>query len=224
MKCTYSHQTVENGVDLPPLVAIIPGFAPTTNATRYWDYPHPQPLGVDEQISAQAARLLNAIARKRGPINVFISAYFRNFHRSLPIVSQDTFYAQLQLLQNSPNSHFSTLLLSMILISYLSSKIDDGEGKEAKELYPTLKNIYGLLTSTGRVTVELVQAGVIIAAWEHCQGLGREGWLSIGCCARMGNVLSLHHTIREDMPESIEGRRELDTRRSLWWGIVVLER
>lgn len=211
-------------MNLPPLVAIIPGLAPTTNATRHWNYPYPQPLGVDEQISAQAARLLNAIARKRGAIDVFISAYFRDFHRSLPILDQDAFYAQLQLLQNCPNSHFSILLLSMILISHLSSKVDDKEGKDAEELYPTLKNIYGLLTSTGRVTMELVQAGVVIAAWEHCQGLGREGWLSIGCCARMGNVLGLHHTIREEMPESIEERRELETRRCLWWGIVVLER
>jgi hypothetical protein len=111
----------------------------------------------------------------------------------------------------------------MILISHLSSKIERGDGKQRERLYPTLKSVYGLLMSTGKVSIELVQAGVIIAAWEHCQALHQDAWLSVGVCVRMGNVLGLHHMIKITEEEGEEEERE-EEKKSLWWGIVVLER
>ena len=114
----------------------------------------------------------------------------------------------------------------MILISHLSSKIiGGGEGGNggAKELYEAVKSMYSLLQSTGRVSVEFVQAGCIIAAWEHCQGRGREAWLSIGSCARVANVLGLHHAIQKVIPRERVERKGFETKRCLWWGIVVLE-
>ena len=83
------------------------------------------------------------------------------------------------------------------------------------ELYPTLKSVYRLLVSRGKVSVELLQAGVIIPAWERCQALHQDAWLSIGACVRIGNVLGLHHVIKKTKRVGENEERE-DEMKSLW--------
>jgi hypothetical protein len=132
-------------------------------------------LGIGDQVSLQAQRLLAAISRRGRPINRFCEAYFGTFHHALPIISKEVFYWQLE--NNSSDSHFSTLLLSIFLITHLTPQ--PGIPVESLEqLYPTLKSIFSLLQSTGKISVELVQAGVLIASWEHCQALHRDAWLT----------------------------------------------
>lgn len=229
VKCTYSNPlNAGNGLVLPPLVDAIPASVLADLPPRYSSLAGSQlgtSLTVDSQVSATASRLLDSISRKSWPIDIFVTTFFETFHRSLPILNQDLFRSQLQ--DASPSAHFSTLLLSMILISHLSSKISPGDGSVAKtkeELYPTLKSMYSLLLSTGNVTVELVQAGVIIATYEYCQALHRDAWLSIGTTVRLGQVLGLHLLIKERMPVEPENRPEFEMRRCVWWGVVVLER
>jgi hypothetical protein len=216
VKCTYSNNvSAGNTLVLSSLDNALPGSVRA-------DLP-PLSLGVEEQVSTQVLRLLDAISRKSWPTDVFISTYFATFNRCLPILNRDIFTSQLQ--NPEPSSDFSALLLAMILISHLSSKIASGDQRKTKEeLYPTLKSIYSLLLSTGKVSVELVQAGVIIAAYEHCQALHRDAWLGIGNCARLGQVLGLNHVIREPMPGEVGERGMFEMERCLWWGIVVLER
>ena len=228
VKCTYANTSIyeKGGLILPPLVNVLPSLvqpSPTfvSGTNQYWNCS--QLLRCDDQVSSQALRVLNSIARKRGTIDIFISTYFETFHRSLPIIGQDSFYSSLQ--NSSPTPHFSTLLLSMILISHLSSKISTiGEGNGKEDLYPTLKSIYSLLLSMGKISLELIQTGVIIAAYEHCQALHQDAWLSIGTCARMGQVLGLHHVIQQPVPKEKEERAGFETKRCLWWGVVALER
>ena len=212
IRCTYSH-AIE-----PPTTGVV-----DPSLLNFRTLPS-NPLSlpsVDEQVSTQAVRLLDCISRKSRPIDVFVSTYFATFHRSLPILNQETFRAQMRIL--APSSHFSTLLLSIILISHLSLKITFGnEGKSKEELYSTLKSIHGLLLGNGKVSMELVQAGVIIAAYEHCQALHRDAWVGIGNCARLGQVLGLHRAVRPG-PQEEEGAM-WEERKCLWWGIVVLER
>ena len=103
---------------------------------------------------------------------------------SLPIINEDDFYYQLR--RRAFTSHFSVLLLSIILIAHLSSKRVVGGGKP--KLLRTLKSVYSVLQSAGKFSLELVQAVLLIASYEHCQALSQDAWLSIGSCARMGNI------------------------------------
>jgi hypothetical protein len=168
---------------LPPLVEVIPGLlgqpARLLSPADSWSSLYPtvgKSLGIDDQVSLQARRLLGAISRRRGPINRFCEVYFGTFHHALPIISKEVFYWQLE--NNSSDSHFSTLLLSVYLITHLTPQPGSIPAESLEQLYPTLKSIYSLLQSTGKISVELVQAGVLIASWEHCQALHRDAWLT----------------------------------------------
>lgn len=222
MKCTYGHPNstdVEGGVDFPPAIGVVPAFA--ASAAGCW--PWPSLGGGDEQVASQAWRVLGAVERRRGPIEGVLETYFATFHRSLPVVEQGGFSARLR--RGDPSASFSTLVLAMVLNSELSSTAGGGR-EEGEELYIVVKRIWGLLTAGGEVSVELVQAGVIIAAWEHCRALHREAWLRIGACARMGNVLGVHRVLRQPASREAEkeGRQRVEEERCLWWGVVVLER
>jgi hypothetical protein len=128
-----------------------------------------------------------------GTIDAFCEIYFCTFHCSLPIIDKDEFYNQLGLEPFS--SHFSVLVLSMILKAQLSSQAAE-TAETPGGLFLALKNLHSTLQSTGKVSIELIQSGVLIASYEYCQAVGQDAWLSIGVCARMGHILGLHHTIK----------------------------
>jgi hypothetical protein len=120
-------------------------------------------------------------------------------------------------------SHFSVLLLSIILIAHLSSHTVE-TADTPNELFPALKGMYSLLQSAGNISIELIQTGVLISSYKYSQALGQEAWLSIGACARMGHILGLHKTVKSHVPTGPLSRDRFETKRNLWWGIVVLER
>jgi Fungal specific transcription factor domain len=164
--------------------------------------------------------MLYSISAKQGYIDALCSIYFYTFHRSLPIINKNAFYYQLQ--RNCSSPQFSILLLSIVLVTHLSTKVD--RLKTSEELFIILKGIFSLLQSSSQPSTEIIQAGLLIASYEHCQALHLEAWLSIGACARMGYALGLHQNIKSLLPTGEISRDSFETRRCLWWGIVVLER
>jgi hypothetical protein len=103
-------------------------------------------LGIEDQISLQAQRLLTAISRRRGPINRFCKAYFGTFRHALPITNKEAFYWQLE-----DSSHFSTLLLALYLITDSTPQPESIFAESVEQLYPALKSIHSLLQSIGKI-------------------------------------------------------------------------
>jgi hypothetical protein len=172
-------------------------------------------------VSAHAVNLLNTIEKKRGDLSEVWKSYFRTFHKALPILDQPTFYQQLEPNTTSSRGHFSTVLLSIYLVIQLLPKFSNAD---SSELYTTLKSIHSLMQSAGNVSTELVQAGLLIAVYEHSQAMHRDAWLTVGSCVRIGHVLGLHTLIGYVSTGSESQRVEIGSRRRLWWAIVVLER
>lgn len=231
VKCSYSEATESHGYPLPPVVDIISGLdipfsddsLPPRQLNVVYKLEHRVPC-IDDQVSLQASRLLSAISRKRGHAGDFMQTYFCSFHKTLPIINKDVFRSKLE--TSTADSHFSTLLLSMFLITQLTPQVNANPSSNfgEQELYPTVKSIYSLLQSTGKVSMELVQAGVIIACYEHCQALHQDAWLSIGACVRMAHLMGLNTILQTTLPKEKAERRVLETKRCLWWGIVIIER
>lgn len=215
VKCTYlkSPETSRTGAGL----ATSPKFPPAP--TSLWS--SLQSLSRDDQITSQALGLLSEVPEKGGDVDTLYDTYFCTFHESLPIIDKDVFYGQLR--HEPTTSHFATLLLSMIVVAHLSSRTAD-TAQIPHAVFPVLKGIFSLLQATGKVSVELIQAGVLIASYEFCQALGQDAWLSIGASARMGHVLGIHETIKIQSPKGEFCRVRIATKRCLWWGIVVVER
>ena len=98
---------------------------------------------IDDQVTMQASRLLSSIARKRGDVKDFVEIYFNNFHDTLPIINKEVFGWKFE--NDTSDSHFLALLLSMFLVTQLTPQIGSPSSLAVtfgeRELYPTLKSI-----------------------------------------------------------------------------------
>lgn len=216
----------------PSLVKFVPAgathgqpFSPppqlwTTGTLPLTDF---RPFGVESQVLMQIERLLDSISRKRAPIADICAHYFNTFHHALPIIDKELFYRHLEDPFNPTRPLFSTFLLSICLLEETLSQAP-GPKQPRGQLYQTLKAFHSLLQSSGKATIELLQTGILVATYEHCQALHQEAWVSIGTCARIGHLLGLHTLVREAKPKNDETWAEFETRRCTWWAIVVLER
>lgn len=122
------------------------------------------------------------------------------------------FFVRLEQLQASPNAPFSTLVMSMCLYAHTSSAVL-GRNSRVESLCYNTECFYSLLQSNGRVSLELLQAGLLIATYEHSQALYEASTLSIGICARMGYALGLHKTIHPGTGSENMPKRDLEERR-----------
>jgi hypothetical protein len=212
VKCLYTDP--KTGIIIPTIGPTLP----TTISIQKF-----QPFSVEDQVSIQAEGLLSTIRKKQGNLPEVWVSYFLTFNHALPIIDQEAFYQQLNHNITAPRSHFPTVLLSVYLVTRLLPKHSDGN---SSELYATLKSIHSLLQSTGNVSIELIRAGLLIGIYEHAQALHRDAWLTVGSCVRIGHVLGLHTLVGYVEPSSSsEAQRvDIESRRRLWWGAVVLER
>ena len=221
---------------------VLPGLGTTTASSN--SLPPPSSLwtfsfgkdgptfSIDDQVSMQARRLLDDIITKRGPFQMFCENYFRCYQQSIPIINEEEFYWRLENGSGSggggEDPHFCVLLLAIICITQLFPQQRDGididSSESLGELYPTLKSVYSMLQSTGRVTLEIIQIGILLASYEHAQALHQNAWLSMGSCVRMSQVLGLHTLLQTPVPADREERIALESRRRLWWAVVMIER
>lgn len=163
------------------------------------------------------------MTRNGDDITSVCERYFKVTEKWLPIIDKPEFFVRLEQLQTSPNALFSTLVMSMCLYVHASSAILERNSR-VESLYYTTKCLYSLLQSSGRVSMELLQAGLLIATYEHSQALYETSALSIGICARIGYALGLHRTVQPGPGSENIPKRELEERRRVWWGIFILER
>lgn len=177
-------------------------------------------LDFDEQLTMQACEVLT---RNGDDITSVCQRFFKVTEKWLPIVDEVNFFIRLEHLHTSPHAPFSTLVMSMCLYAHQSSPVL-GRNSRVESLYYTTKGFYSLLQANGRVSLDLIQAGLLIAVYEHCQALYEISALTIGICARMGYFLGLHRTIQPGTESENTSRRNLEERRRVWWGLFILER
>jgi hypothetical protein len=163
------------------------------------------------------------MTRNGDDITSICERYFKVVEKWLPIIDRKGHFVRLEYLQTSPSAPFSTLVMSMCLYAQ-SSSVSLGRNSRVESLYYTTKCFYSLLQSNGRLSLELLQAGLLIAAYEHCQGLYEASALSIGICARMGYAMGLHRTIQYGTALEGISQGDLEQMRRVWWGVFIVER
>jgi hypothetical protein len=109
--------------------------------------------------------------------------------------------------------------MAMLLVAQLASKTPDGL-QRGEDIYPSLRAAYAHYLGSGTISIELLLAGLHVAAYEYCQARLQESWLTIGACARIGYILR-----RGDLVAPTKGELSNEKPASaMWWGLVVLER
>jgi len=154
-------------------------------------------------------------------VDDFSARYFRGIHMFIPILSRPRFHDQL-VQSGVPSAAFSVLLLCMCMITYHPEFASQSQSIDQATLYLTAKSLLTQVQTSFPPSLHLIQASVIIAAYEYANGKIHNALVSIGSCARMGYTIGLHLASPVDIVDS-------DTcfeaeKCNTWWGIIICER
>jgi hypothetical protein len=163
------------------------------------------------------------MGRDGDDVLVSCSRYFSFVHTWYPIIAKEELYDRISRLQSSPKADFSLLVLTIHLVSQIYRQIPR-ERNGLEQLYHTTKGFYYILMSTGRSSIEIIQAGLLLAIYEHFQALHDATYQTLGACARMGYTLGFDKTLSQDILLDVQANSIADRQRQVWWGIIILER
>ncbi|KAI1608415.1 hypothetical protein EDD36DRAFT_98280 [Exophiala viscosa] len=151
-----------------------------------------------------------------------VDRFFANIHTWLPFISKK----RMQLTLSNPamelSFDFALLLLSMKLITQVPSK---GLQCVRSPLYFLAKRMCFLAESNALMSLQTLQANVLVAAYEIGHAIYPAAYLSAGHCARFGHVLGIND--RRHAPQVLKrvgAWAEVEEQKRTWWAIMLLDR
>ena len=179
-----------------------------------------QPTNVDSTIYLQVLRIIRSAGQT---VEDATARYFRGVHSFIPIVSRSRFQNTLADLSQPPPASFSVLLLSICLITYHPELAPTPTSTEPISLYSATKSFFTQVQASLPLSLNLIQAGVIIATYEFFTGRIHDAFASISTCARLGYAARLHLAILIHEHEAAISP-ETEENANTWWGIMICER
>ena len=174
----------------------------------------------DDLLSAQFHDAFNAL---RYELKATCNNYLDTINTSLPLVIDTELRTHLSNLDQITDTETRLLLLSIYLVTKMPVQFPDG-GTDIGSLYAVIKPFYADFNFTRRISIPVIQAGLLIAVYEQGQALDDAAYLTIGACARMGQAIGLHKSLQEDLPSDPCARDLLQTRKHVWWILICLDR
>ncbi|KIW14442.1 hypothetical protein PV08_07226 [Exophiala spinifera] len=139
--------------------------------------------------------------------------YFDTIHCWMPVLSRRRLYGLLLNPLSLQEPENALLLLSMTLITSIPDRPGNGS-----RLYHLTKEFYLAAQSTGCVTLQMVQAGILIALYELGHGIYPAAFLTIATSCRFGTMLGLDKLSAGDVTNT---DREENIR--VWWAVLIVD-
>jgi hypothetical protein len=179
-------------------------------------------LMTQKQLYSHITQIRSCISPTTEITEAFCKSYFATYHHAFPFIDKESFKHRLA--SSFPDGQLEMLFLGVILISQLSPTAP--HTFELEQLHPLLKGNFSLQSSTDKLSVELIQTGLLLASWEYTQDRLREAWMTIGVVVRMAQALRLHETVSMQLSSYLDDTKkaEEETKRCVWWCVVIIER
>lgn len=175
------------------------------------------PTRIDMAIYRQARRIIEMTGQV---FDEFTALFFEGLHNHLPIINQKNFNEQQIAIGPFPTPGYSILMLSICLLTYYPDLVPEFPhpiGRQA--LYLAVKSLFAQVQGFTSPSVNLIQAGILLALYEYSNGRPDDAFVSINSCSRMGYAAFLHCEQSTVLPELEE-----DEAANTWWGIIICER
>lgn len=147
-------------------------------------------LTVDDMIYEQLRRVVYLTGI---PISQMFDEFFRGVHTVFPVVSAGSLRANLSAHENQvPPADFALVILSMYLLTIRSMKGPDFVDLVSADMfYVTIKMLLGHVQALKISSIYLVQASLLLAAFEYACCRPYAAYLTIGTCGRMALVVDI---------------------------------
>ncbi|KAM0249523.1 hypothetical protein ACHAQJ_009029 [Trichoderma viride] len=152
----------------------------------------------------------------------YVSAFFNGVHRWLPVLDEERFRARL--LRKTPEELPADVALLLLCMRLVASIPSESSRKGARtDIHLACKQGFLNLEMAGVLSVEGLEAGLLISLYEINHAIYPSAFLSVGACTRYGQALGLGgpNTLKLRHPYN---RSELEESRRLWLAVVLLDR
>lgn len=148
--------------------------------------------------------------------------YFENVHLWLPFVSKK----RMQLTLSNPRLELTADLALLLLCMKLITQNPHGNPQAAQTpLYSLVKRQIALVESAALMSLQLLQATILTAAYEIGHAIYPAAYLTTGRCAQLGHLLGLND--RQAVPQILRRSgawAEIEETRRTWWACMLLDR
>lgn len=143
-----------------------------------------------------------------------VADYFKNVHHWMPVISRIRLHnlvSNRPLHQQEPDSILLLMSIKLIL------SIPD-QNKSPTELYTNTKQFFFLVEAAGCFTLQMIQAGIMIALYELGHGIYPAVFSTIATCARYGTALGIDELSAANLTGA-GGEEKV----RVWWGVLIVD-
>ena len=153
-------------------------------------------------------------------IKKYVSSFFNGVHKWLSFISEERLSTYLAKPLSEYRADLACLLLCIRMILWVPSS----QSKDPRtDIYLAAKQGISNMETSNILSIQTLQAGLLISLYEVGHAMYPSAYLSVGTCARYGYALGLgaKNSIQICRPFT---REEVEERRRVLWAIIVLDR
>ncbi|KAL7759185.1 hypothetical protein ACKLNR_011612 [Fusarium oxysporum f. sp. zingiberi] len=151
--------------------------------------------------------------------------FLDNFQRWLPVIAPRRLDEYIELSKRGlVGADVSILLLSICLVTLRSGGDLADPLVHHTAVHTTVKTLYAQVQAMMHASASLVQAGIILSAYEYASGQIDSAFISIAACIRMAQVVGVDTAYNRLGAVQEEARLQATSEWNLWWSTIVLER
>lgn len=211
------------------------GLVPGISQSPTWNVPASCPLWMGATWMCDSMTLdlrldlqvQSAIQATNLSLTEILHRFFSGFHRWLPVVCPELFHEILRKPDDSLlPADYSVLLLSMCLVTLTPPPDTLSLSLNPKGLHLMVKTMLAHVQSVICTSPSLIQASLLLAAYEYACGRPEMALISVGTCSRMAQSIGIdkRSSVRNERQCHSDLNRRALEERNIWWGIVILER
>jgi len=154
-----------------------------------------------------------------------VSQHFATTQSWMPIISKKKIYRELADKRSRHQSDFTILLYCMKLLMWWPAGRDRYTKIDPRTAaYSTATRLLHEAEAAGTLTLQLLQAKLLVSLYELGHGIYPAAYLSVGSCARYGTALGIDRTNEASQSNYATGSVDLEEMRRCWWAIIILDR
>lgn len=143
----------------------------------------------------------------------------------MPLISKKRFYDYLMNPLSQlphPRADLTILIFCMKLINW--SPVKQTQGKAKTPAYLAAKRILLAPESESMLTLQILQASIIVLIYEVGHTIYPAAYMSVGTCAKYGLALGIDRQKEISGTAPILDILEEEERRRAWWATIVFDR
>jgi hypothetical protein len=154
-----------------------------------------------------------------------VSQHFATTQSWMPILSKKKIYHELADERSRYQSDFIILLYCMKLLMWWPAGHDQHTKIDPRTAaYSTATRLLYEAEAAGILTLQLLQAKLLVCLYELGHGIYPAAYLSVGSCARYGTALGIDSTNETPQSHSVPDSMDLEEMRRCWWAVIILDR